>query len=112
MIWVFGIVFLTTVVLFASILRAKSQEIRRKLAELPRNQRLIFGVLGSLFSFGSAYLALNVATTIANWEHASFLALLGILVFMVGFVSLQVVGMLCFVSIVIDSETPNDSKRS
>ena len=52
------------------------------------------------------------ASTIPNWNNPSILGSLGVLCCMLGFVGLQVVSMLCLVSVAIGSETPDDSKRS
>lgn len=112
MIWVFGIVFLTLIALFAFGLFLKSQEIRQKLKALSRNRRIILGVVASLLSFASAFFALTVATIIKDWSQPSFFSLLGTMIFMIFFVVLQVGAMLSFVSIVTDSETTDDSKRS
>lgn len=112
MVWVFGIVFLTIVVFFALLLSRKSQSIRRKLGHFSRKRRVLIGVIGSLLSFGSAYVSLLVASKISNWEQPSPIHLFGIMFFMVGFVVLQVASMLSFVSIVTDSETTDGSKRS
>jgi len=112
MIWVFGIVFLTLIALFAFILFLKSQEIRQKLTALSRKRRIILGVVASLLSFASAYLALTVASTIKDWSQPSFISLFGTIIFMLLFVIFQVGAMLSFVSIVTDSETTDDSKRS
>ena len=112
MIWVFGIVFLTLIALFAFILFLKSQEIRQKLTALSRKRRIILSVVASLLSFASAYLALTVASTIKGWSQPSFISLFGTIIFMLLFVIFQVGAMLSFVSIVTDSETTDDSKRS
>jgi tellurite resistance protein TehA-like permease len=112
MIWVFGIVFLTLIAVFAFRLYVKSNEIRQKLSALSRNRRIILGIVGSLLSFGSAFFAITVATTVKDWNQPSILSLLGTMVFMLGFVVLQVGAMLSFVSIVTDSETTDSSKRS
>jgi hypothetical protein len=112
MIWVFGIAFLTLVILFAYWLAVKSQAIRRKLETFSRNRRLLLGVGGCLLAFGSAYAALVVATSVPNWNQPPSLQLTAILTFMLLFVGLQVGAMLCIVSIATDSETTDRSKRS
>jgi hypothetical protein len=112
MVWVFGIVFLTIVAILSYWLYVKSVENRILLSKITRKNRIICGVLAGLLSFASAYLALIVATSIADWNHATVISLVGTLLFMLLFVSLQVGAMMCFVSIAIESETKNDHKRS
>lgn len=112
MVWVFGIAFLTIVVTFALWLNANSSKNRQILSKLPRGRRVGFGVLGCVISFASAFGALQLSTTIANWDHPSFDKMLGVLILMSLFVFLQVVSMLCFVSLITGTETEDDSKRS
>lgn len=112
MIWALGITFLILVVAFAVLLAVKSREIRTKLGEFSRNRRLFLGVGGSLASFAFAFGALMLATTVSNWNQPSGLILVGVLCLMLFFVVFQVLAMLCIVSIVTDSETIDDSKRS
>lgn len=112
MVWVFGIVFLTLVVTFAVWLHRNSSQNQQILTKLPRNRRILFGVLGCLLSFASAYAALNLSTTVQNWDHPPFDRLLGVLILMFLFVVLQVISMLCFVSLITGTETEDDSKRS
>ena len=112
MVWVFGIVFLTLVVLLAYRLFATASKNRQKLMAISRPRRVLFGVFGSLLSFVAAYLSLLVATSVADWKSPSPLTLAGVLVCMLLFVILQVSAMLCFLSLAIDSETQDDQKRS
>ena len=112
MVWVLGIVFLTLVIGLAAWLFRRSEANRKVLIGIPRGRRVLFAVIACLLSFASAYGAMVAASTIANWNNPSILGSLGVLCCMLGFVGLQVVSMLCLVSVAIGSETPDDSKRS
>ncbi len=111
MIWVFGIVFLTLVAIFAIWLFSNSNKNRQLFRKLTRKKRIIYGVFGMLLSFGSALGALTIATLVKDWKQPSVFPLTGILIFMLIFVGLQVLSMLSFVSLAMDSETPSDPKR-
>lgn len=112
MIWVFGSVFLILVAFFAFFLMRKSLQIREALGAKSRSHRITGGAIGAILSFISAYFALVTATGMQDWNQPSAGRLLGVMLLMLGFVFMQVGAMLCFVSIVTDSETTDDSKRS
>lgn len=112
MLWVFGIIFLVFVAIFAFWLYRNSARNRALFENFPRKKRILVGVLACVCSFSSALSALKVAEGIANWERPAFLNLAGVLGLMMLFVVLQVASMLSFVSLITDSETPDDSKRS
>ncbi len=105
MVWVFGIVFLTLVLLFAYWLSINSRKNREKLENVSRNHRIVFGVIGCILSFGSAYGALTVATPIKDWNSPPWYLLTVVILFMLGFMVLQVLAMMCLISIATESET-------
>ena len=112
MVWVFGIVFLILVAIFAYWLYAKSVENRATLAKISRNRRIAYGVIGCILSFVFSFFAVLAATTISDWNQPSLPPLISILVFMVLFVTLLTGAMLCLLSLATESETNNEQKRS
>ena len=108
MVWVFGIVFLTLVAIFAYWLYENSNKNRAILASITRQRRVLLGVIGGVLAFSSAALAVLVAATMKDWNRASVLPMVGTLVFMLLFVILLVGSMLSLISVAIESETKND----
>lgn len=111
MLWVFGIVFLTLVAIFAIWLFSNSNKNRLFFQKLARKKRILYGLFGMLLSFCSALAALAIATLVKDWKQPSPLPLFGVLIFMLIFVGLQVLSMLSFVSLAMDSETPDGPER-
>ncbi|MBS1702209.1 MAG: hypothetical protein JST12_11150 [Armatimonadetes bacterium] len=112
MLWDFGIVFLVFVAFFSFWLHRNSARNRDFFTQIDRRKRIVMGLLASLTSFGSALCALRVADGVRNWQAPDVLHLVGILLFMMIFVGLQVLAMLSFVSLATTSETDENTKRS
>lgn len=112
MVWVFGIVFLTLVVIFAGWLYRKSHQNREAIMQIPRNRRVLIGVTCFLVSFIAAFGALEVAARSQSLDHAPVGGLLCVMILMLAFVFFQVAAMLCFASLITNTETEGDSKRS
>lgn len=109
--WAFGIVFLAIVAIFCWWLFRSSNKNREQLARIPRKSRIGFGLVSCLISVGFAVLAIQSATLIKDWDNPSVIRLLAILICMLMFVGFQVVGMVSFLSLVLNSETEDDSMR-
>ena len=111
MLWAVGTVFIAFVALFAIWLYRNSDRNRRSFIGIPRGRRILLGVTSLICSFGSALSALKVAVAIRDWNQPSLLSLIGIMLFMVVFVALQVGSMLSFISLAFDAETTDPPER-
>ena len=109
MIWVFGLVFLVFVVIWAWCLFRSSESTRNRLINIPRSQRIRNAVILFIGALVAAVFAMIVAPLPDEWVQPPLVKLFGVLVGMIIFVVAESWAAITLISVVTDPKSQNSS---